>query len=51
MRQRQRKKFAARSEKLSPDQFNQPLEELAITVGMLPGTEKPPRKRSRGHLP
>jgi hypothetical protein len=51
MRQRQRKKFAAHSEKLSLDQFNQPLEELAITVGKMPGPEKPPRKRSRGHLP
>jgi transposase len=66
VRQMQREKFAARSEKLSPDQFNLPLEELAVAEGMLaaarekaeaalkgktPGAEKPPRKRNRGHLP
>lgn len=66
VRQMQREKFAARSEKLSPEQFNLPLEELAIAEGMLaaaqekaeaalkgktPGAEQPPPKRNRGHLP
>jgi transposase len=66
VRQLQREKFAARSEKLSPDQFNLPLEELAIAEGMLAaarekaeaalrgktaGAETPPRRKNRDHLP
>jgi transposase len=63
--QMQREKFGKRSEKLSPEQFNLPLEEVELAQGVLeaahekaqaamkgttPGGLKP-RTRNRGHLP
>ncbi|MGC8732058.1 MAG: IS66 family transposase [Halothiobacillaceae bacterium] len=60
-----REKFGARSEKLSPEQFNLPLEEVEVAQGILEaaqekaqralkgkaGAAERPVNRNRGHLP
>ncbi len=60
-----REKFGSKSEKLSPDQYNLPLEDVEIAQGVLdaaqekaeaiikgrPGGETRPRNRNRGRLP
>ena len=60
-----RDKFGARSEKLHPDQYNLPLEDVELAQGVLdaavekaaaiikgqPAVEPQPRNRNRGHLP
>ena len=65
LRTAQREKFGAKSEKLSPDQFNLPLEDAELAQGVLEaaqekaeaalrgaGAETPRKpKRNRGHLP
>ena len=65
LRTAQREKFGKRSEKLSPDQFNLPLEDAELAQGVLEaaqekaeaalrgaGAETPRKpKRNRGHLP
>lgn len=65
LRTSQREKFGKRSEKLSPDQFNLPLEDAELTQGVLEaaqeraaaalrgkGVETPRKPRcNRGHLP
>ena len=65
LRAAQREKFGKRSEKLSPDQFNLPLEDAEFAQGVLEAAQEkaeaamqrargePPRKpkRNRGHLP
>jgi predicted ArsR family transcriptional regulator len=51
VRQLQREKFAARSEKLSPDQFNLPLEELAIAEGMLAAAREKAEAALKGKTP
>ena len=61
----QREKFGAKSEKLSPEQFNLPLEDVELAQGVLEAAqeraravlkgpsegESRPRNRNRGHLP
>jgi hypothetical protein len=61
----QREKFGAKSEKLSPDQFNLPLEDVELAQGMLDAAQEKaeaalrgkrngearPRNRNRGNLP
>ena len=65
LRTSQREKFGKRSEKLSPDQFNLPLEDAELAQGVLAAAQEKaeaalqrargeaPRKpeRNRGHLP
>jgi len=65
LRTSQREKFGKRSEKLSPDQFNLPLEDAELAQGVLEAAQEKaeaalqrargetPRKpaRNRGHLP
>lgn len=65
LRTAQREKFGKRSEKLSPDQFNLPLEDAELAQGVLEAAQEKaeaalrgkdgdtPRKpkRNRGHLP
>src|SRR5690554_3523435 len=65
LRTAQREKFGKRSEKLSPDQFNPPLEDAELAQGVLEAAQEKteaalqrargetPRKpkRNRGHLP
>jgi cell division septum initiation protein DivIVA len=65
LRTSQREKFGKRSEKLSPDQFNLPLEDAELAQGVLEaaqekaeaalqrarGEEPRKPKRNRGHLP
>lgn len=61
----QREKFGAKSEKLSPDQFNLPLEDVELAQGVLEAAQEGaravlkgpsegknrPHNRNRGHLP
>jgi transposase len=63
--QLRREKFGAKSEKLAPDQFNLPLEDVELAQGVLQaaqdkakaalkgkaGEDECPRNRNRGHLP
>lgn len=63
--QLRREKFGAKSEKLAPDQFNLPLEDVELAQGVLQaaqekakaalkgkaGEDERPRNRNRGHLP
>jgi transposase len=65
LRDLQREKFGAKSEKLSPEQFNLPLEDVELAQGVLDAAQekaaaildgKPPgaaaaSQRNRGHLP
>ncbi|AMY71538.1 transposase IS66 [Frigidibacter mobilis] len=60
-----REKFGPRSEKLDPEQFNLPLEDVEVAQGILEAAqerarralkgnspaERSPRNRNRGHLP
>jgi transposase len=61
----QREKFGSKSEKLSPDQYNLPLEDVELAQGVLDAAHEKaeaalrgkrdgaarPRNRNRGHLP
>ena len=63
--QMQREKFGKRSEKLSPEQFNLPMEDVELAQGVLDAAQEKaeaalkgtsaaadkPRTRNRGHLP